>query len=118
MQLIVRLKGGLGKQMFQYAAARALAHRNTVPLVIDTTQCDHGARRFGLDVFNISSGAAYTAGLRRMAIRVACSSKEGAHLVSIALRKALHFELIKESLLYHVDPSVRDMKIRRTACLQ
>ena len=34
-RLIVRLKGGLGNQMFQYAAARALAIRNNMELVLD-----------------------------------------------------------------------------------
>ena len=36
-RLIVRLKGGLGNQMFQYAAGRALAIRNDMELVLDTT---------------------------------------------------------------------------------
>lgn len=33
--LIVKLKGGLGNQLFQYAASRALAHRNDISLIID-----------------------------------------------------------------------------------
>jgi hypothetical protein len=33
--IIVKLMGGLGNQMFQYAAAKALAERNGVPLKID-----------------------------------------------------------------------------------
>lgn len=34
--IVVRLKGGLGNQMFQYATARALAVRNGMDLVLDT----------------------------------------------------------------------------------
>ena len=34
---IVRLIGGLGNQMFQYAMARAVAHRNNLPLKLDVT---------------------------------------------------------------------------------
>jgi len=34
-EVVVSLKGGLGNQMFQYAAARALALRRGVPLVLD-----------------------------------------------------------------------------------
>jgi hypothetical protein len=36
-RLIVRLKGGLGNQMFQYAAGRALSIRNDAELILDTT---------------------------------------------------------------------------------
>lgn len=35
--LAIRLKGGLGNQMFQYAAGRAAALRNGMELVLDTT---------------------------------------------------------------------------------
>jgi hypothetical protein len=35
-KLIVNLCGGLGNQMFQYAAARSLAERNSAELVLDT----------------------------------------------------------------------------------
>lgn len=35
-KVFVRLKGGLGNQMFQYAAGRALALRNNMALVLDT----------------------------------------------------------------------------------
>ena len=34
-KLIVQLKGGLGKQMFQYASARSLALRQGLELVLD-----------------------------------------------------------------------------------
>ena len=33
--IVVRLLGGLGNQMFQYSAARALALRHGVPLKLD-----------------------------------------------------------------------------------
>ncbi len=35
--VIVRLKGGLGNQMFQYAMARRIAYKNRVPLKLDIT---------------------------------------------------------------------------------
>lgn len=35
-KLVVRLAGGLGNQMFQYAAARAIARRSNAELVLDT----------------------------------------------------------------------------------
>ncbi len=51
--IIVRLSGGLGNQLFQYAAGRALAMRNQQQLVVDDRvfQADT-FRRFSLPVFN------------------------------------------------------------------
>ena len=56
-RIIVRIKGGLGNQLFCYAAARRLALANNVELVIDDVtgfvrdrQYD---RKFALDYFNI-----------------------------------------------------------------
>lgn len=54
--LFVRIHGGLGNQMFQYACARAVAARHGQVLMLDTR---HYARNrkfaFGLDGFKISS---------------------------------------------------------------
>ncbi|MEJ7759399.1 MAG: alpha-1,2-fucosyltransferase [Gemmatimonadaceae bacterium] len=57
-KIVVRLKGGLGNQMFQYAAAFAVAARNGMELVVDTRTGfarDRLYRRsFSLDKFNVS----------------------------------------------------------------
>jgi len=65
--IIVRLSGGMGNQMFQYAHGRALSLRHNVPLKLDTTFLDHrikmphflrpnfSFRNFDLDVFNIQA---------------------------------------------------------------
>lgn len=61
--IIVKLMGGLGNQMFQYAAGRALAHRNNAVLKLDMSFL-HGSqendtpRQFMLDAFNISAECA------------------------------------------------------------
>jgi hypothetical protein len=51
------LAGGLGNQMFQYAAGRALASKLRADLVLDTrllyAQGEHTPRTYGLDAFNI-----------------------------------------------------------------
>ena len=54
----VRIAGGLGNQMFQYAAARALAVRLGVPLTLDLRFFDRGRhRRYGLDAMPLAPHA-------------------------------------------------------------
>jgi hypothetical protein len=55
MQIVVtKLMGGLGNQMFQYAAARALALRDGAEVRIDTRSYRPlGSRRYELDVYPI-----------------------------------------------------------------
>ncbi|MBT8578576.1 alpha-1,2-fucosyltransferase [Polynucleobacter paneuropaeus] len=53
----VRLEGGLGNQLFQYAAARALAIRHETDIVIDQSALSHKGksktlREYELDAFN------------------------------------------------------------------
>jgi hypothetical protein len=53
--VIVRLKGGLGNQLFQYATGRAIARRRRVRLNIDLSGLDHGTHRtYELENFNTS----------------------------------------------------------------
>lgn len=58
-RLIIRLKGGLGNQMFQYAAGRALAVRNGMKLTLDATsgfiRDKIYKRSFSLSVFPIQA---------------------------------------------------------------
>lgn len=52
----VRLVGGLGNQMFQYAAARAVAIRNQAPLVLDLSWFGTDPdRQYALSPFNIEA---------------------------------------------------------------
>jgi hypothetical protein len=56
--VIVRLRGGLGNQLFQYAAARSLAARCGVPLILDTRsgfQEDPCRRSYALGAFVLGS---------------------------------------------------------------
>lgn len=54
--VITRLNGGLGNQLFQYAAGRALAKRLDAPLKVDISEFDtYLLRRFELDQFNINA---------------------------------------------------------------
>ena len=62
--IVVKLMGGLGNQMFQYAMARTLAHRHECEILIDKSLCAESEgmnasgislRPFELDVFNIQA---------------------------------------------------------------
>ena len=58
--MITRLNGGLGNQLFQYAAGRSLADRLAVPLKFDLSEFEtYHLRRFELDQFNISAEKAF-----------------------------------------------------------
>lgn len=71
--VIVRLMGGLGNQMFQYATGYALAQRHRVRLLLDRNFLDHRPgdmtwtpRDFELDVFQAPIAFATAAEVRRM----------------------------------------------------
>lgn len=56
--LIVRLRGGLGNQLFQYAAGRSLATRSGVPLMLDTEsgfRNDPYGRTYALGAFALNN---------------------------------------------------------------
>ena len=56
-QIVVALEGGLGNQMFQYAAGRAMSFRSGRPLVLDLRQLlGHGQRAYGLGDFQLGEG--------------------------------------------------------------
>ena len=59
--LIIKLFGGLGNQIFQYALGRHLALKNNIPLFLDTFsgfQDDFYQRNYTLDIFKIPANIA------------------------------------------------------------
>ncbi|PKL51071.1 MAG: hypothetical protein CVV39_00565 [Planctomycetes bacterium HGW-Planctomycetes-1] len=65
--IIVYLKGGLGNQLFQYAAARSLAHKHNTIVKLDTTAYYYGGpRQYELYHFNIQENVAVTAEIRKL----------------------------------------------------
>lgn len=63
--ILVSLFGGLGNQMFQYAAAKALSSKHGFELKLDTTILENRSRKenftfrdFELDIFNIKESVA------------------------------------------------------------
>lgn len=62
MAIVVKLKGGLGNQMFQYAIGRALAIKNKDSLFLDLTfllNKNLSSRNYGLDVFDIKANPTF-----------------------------------------------------------
>jgi len=52
--IVVRLRGGLGNQMFQYATARSLSLKTGVKLELDSSELGKGGQRaLGLNYFNL-----------------------------------------------------------------
>ena len=71
----VRLSGGLGNQLFQYAAARALAIRHDAEVKLDVTGFEtHGLRRFGLDIYSIAATIASRDEMRAISAPLAAKS--------------------------------------------
>jgi hypothetical protein len=67
--VVVRLAGGLGNQMFQYAAGRALALRHGAELKLDVSGFDaYRRRRYELDALSIRASLATDADLARFGI--------------------------------------------------
>ena len=65
-QCTVKISGGLGNQMFQYAAGRAFALRHGAQLKLDTSFYGRKRhRRFELDAFPIEAEVAHTAKVGR-----------------------------------------------------
>jgi Glycosyl transferase family 11 len=55
MLVVVRLSGGLGNQLFQYAAGRALSIKHGVPILLDKSfYSDSPNRNYKLSSFNVS----------------------------------------------------------------
>lgn len=77
--IMVNLIGGLGNQMFQYAAGRSLAYNHNAPLLLDTSGFeDYPLRRYELNDFNIQARPASQAELQSFDVR----SRSGSGLIS------------------------------------
>jgi hypothetical protein len=84
--VIVRLMGGLGNQMFQYAAGRRLAYSLDVELKLDLTWFKQPDRRpYGLGAFNIMERMASPEDIRHLTLGRAA-------FLQMAMRKFLGFK--------------------------
>lgn len=69
MTIIVKILGGMGNQMFQYAAAKSLAFHSKTELLLDTESLHrHGERPFDLSHFNIKDKIATTNDFKKLGL--------------------------------------------------
>lgn len=100
--VIVKLQGGLGNQLFQYAIGRTLALRHHIPLLLDVTGYDRikpteVQRQYRLSYFNIVANLATTKQIYRLRV----DDRPG---LLPALRRRLHptkpTQLIEQTYAY------------------
>jgi hypothetical protein len=106
--IVVKLMGGLGNQMFQYALGRHLAEIHKTTLMLDLTFLQDKTprenfvfRNYELDIFNIQQNFAAPSDLKDFFQKTSGINK----LLKKILNKIIPVEIKKESY-FHYDPQV------------
>lgn len=107
--VIVRLIGGLGNQMFQYAAGRRLARMLGVKLKLDISEFDkYTLRTYDLGVFNIQESFATPEEVAALTVR-----KQGIveRMIGWILREPARMTptYIREKEKFHFDPDILNL---------
>jgi len=110
--VIVKLMGGLGNQMFQYAAARRLAHFNNTNLKIDLSWFDNicevdSSRNYALDEFAIQENFATREEIEALTVQAQGFAER---LVTKAMRRKPRAapSYIREKQ-FHFDPAILNL---------
>lgn len=112
--IVSRLRGGLGNQLFQYAAGRAVAHRHHTELRLDTSAIDADRlRRYALGHFRISASVLTDEERERLGVVRAPKGRIGRTLERFLGPAKL--PMIREST-YEFDPTVLDAP--KACCLE
>lgn len=93
--IIVKVIGGLGNQLFQYALGRTIAHKNNTVLKIDITSFKTYNRKYALDNFNIIENFA--------------TEEEIRHLKYSNRLKHLAYKLTKSSKLFYKQSFINEL---------
>jgi hypothetical protein len=116
-QIVVRLHGGLGNQMFQYATAFALSKRDSRDLIVDTRWLNRKTldplfvkREYGLGIFNVR-GEKLGSNKRRFPFRHAFGPSILGQVETKIARCFTHFGLsniyVEPAFTYREIPSFR-----------
>jgi len=104
--IITHLNGGLGNQMFQYAAGRCLAYSHNTDLKLDITQYQlDKLRDYGLSVFNITENIASAIDLDRVCRPLVWNIKHPLEAVKFGIRQNIPVRFVKERH-FHFDPEI------------
>lgn len=107
--IVVRLTGGLGNQLFQYAVGRYIAEIHRTILKIDISGFEtYKLRKYSLSPFNIHENFASPEEVAALTVR-----KRG--IAERVIRRVLHkppkpaSTYIREKKLFHFDPDILDL---------
>lgn len=108
MAVVVRLIGGLGNQMFQYATGRAVALRTGAQLMLDITgYASYPLRRFELGELGIQAEIAGDARLRHFGIGATPPSRLGRGLQRLRLKAS---PLVLREASFSYDARIEQVK--------
>ncbi len=112
--VVIRVKGGLGNQMFQYAAGRAVALRCGVPLKLDLSGfADPTERPYALDAMAIEATPAVAADLAPFGKEEPSARGPWARLLGVRCRlrrwRGRRDGRLYEERVFHFDPRVRSL---------
>ncbi len=112
-QIVVRLMGGLGNQMFQYAIGRALAIRSGTVLKLDLSGfVTDIKRRFELDDFPIQAAPASEIDVKSFRPRLHGNKKSWRARATRIMNRYLRTgdPAVYRERYFHFDPMVRDLR--------
>jgi hypothetical protein len=106
--IFVKLIGGLGNQMFQYATARRLSHHHNTDLFLDVTGfASYALRKYELDIFRIHAKIASPELLKHVSFSRKDSVRLGIRHLLLGETKAQYFKeptiAFQETVVYLPD---------------
>ncbi|MDD1698141.1 MAG: hypothetical protein LUQ36_07235, partial [Methanoregula sp.] len=107
--IITQLNGGLGNQMFQYAAGRSLAFSLNTELKLDISQLGQDTRRnYNLSVFSIKENIVSDRDLKMVRRPFTWMIKHPTQALESLIRRGTRIRYVKESQ-FHFDPEIPEL---------